>query len=156
MIEFRAFLARRWPTIVIFMLLGPLLVMLADMGLEQLGQDDGFTIARLRSWIAEDVFFVPRFVFILGALPAGLVGALVAWRDSRGLASIRLVAILSAAFGLVTGIFFARNLFVFTPPPFGAQLAIGGRAFVSVVLAGLVCYALTRPFARPVLSLEER
>ena len=156
MIAFRAFLARRWPTIVIFMLLGPLVVMLADMAMEQIAQEDGLTIARLRSWIADDVFFVPRLVFILGALPAGLVGALVAWRDSRGLASGRLIAIVSAAFGLLTGIIFARNLFVFTPPPFGAQLAIGGRAFVSVVLAGLVCYALTRPFARPMLSLEER
>lgn len=152
----RTALLRRWPTIVIFMLLGPLLVMLADMALEQLSQEDGLTIARLRSWIVEDVFFVPRFVFVLCALPAGLVGALVAWRDSRGKTSGRLIAILSAGLGLATAVFFARNLFVFTPPPLGAQLAIGGRAFVSVVLAGLVCYGLSRPFARPVLSQEER
>ncbi|WEK50419.1 MAG: hypothetical protein P0Y66_22755 [Candidatus Kaistia colombiensis] len=152
----RAALLKRWPTIVIFALLGPLLFMLADMALEQVSQEAGLTIARLRSWIVEDVFFVPRFLFVLGALPAGLVGALVAWRDSRGQASGRWIAILSAGLGFATAIFFARNLFVFTPPPLGAQLAIGGRAFVSVVLAGLVCYGLSRPFARPVLSQEER
>ena len=156
MTEIRAALASRWPTIVIFMLFGPLLVMIADMALEQLSQEDGLSLARLRSWIVEDVFFVPRFLFILGAVPAGLLGALVAWRDSRGRTSGRLIAMLSAGLGLATAIFFARNLFVFTPPPFGAQLAIGGRAFVSVVLAGLVCYGLSRPFARPVLSQEER
>lgn len=156
MTEIRAALAGRWPTIVIFMLLGPFLVMLFDMALEQMSQDPGLTLARLGSWIAEDVYFVPRFVFMLGALPAALVGALVAWRDSRGLVSGRWIGVLSGALGLVTAVFFARNLFVFTPPPFGAQLAIGGRAFVSVVLAGFVCYGLTRPFARPLLSREER
>ncbi|MBN9025030.1 hypothetical protein [Kaistia sp. MMO-174] len=152
----RAALARRWPTIVIFMLLGPFLFMLFDMAFEQMSQDPGLTLARLGNWIAEDVFFVPRFVFMLGALPAAVVGALVAWRDSRGLASGRWIGGLSAGFGIVIGIFFARNLFIFTPPPLGAQLAIGARAFVSVVLAGFLCYGLSRPFARPLLSQEER
>jgi len=152
----RTALAQRWPTVVIFMFVGPLLFMLADMALEQLGQEDGLSVRRLGSWIVNDVFFVPRILFVLCGLPAGLVGGLVAWRDSIGLASGRLIFLLSAALGLAAAIFFARNLFVFTPPPFGAQLAIGGRAFVSVVLAGLVCYGLSRPFARPVLSQEER
>jgi hypothetical protein len=153
--EIRAALFRRWPTIVIFMLLGPLLFMFFDMTLEQISQYDGLTFARLRSWIVEDIFFVPRLVFIVCALPAGLLGALVAWRDSRGLESAQLTLIVLGGMGLATAIFFARNLFVFTPPPFGAQLGIGGRAFVSVVLAGVVCYGLSRPFARPVLSQEK-
>lgn len=156
MTDFRAALAERWPTVVIFALLGPLIFMLVDMALEQIGQGDGLSLARLRSWIVGDLFFVPRFVFILAALPAGCAGAWIAWRDSRGQRSARLAFWLSAGLGLATAIFFARNLFVFTPPPLGAQLAIGGRAFVSVVLAGLVCYGLSRPFARPVLSQEER
>lgn len=156
MTEFRAALAERWPTILIFALLGPFLFMLTDMALEQIGQAEGLSLERLRIWIVGDVFWVSRLVFILCALPAGAAGAWIAWRDARGERSGRLVVYLSAFLGLVGAVFFARNLFVFTPPPFGAQLAIGGRAFVSVVLAGVVCYGLSRPFARPVLSQEER
>lgn len=145
----------RWRTVAIFVCLAPILFMLIDMASEQFSQTAGLSPGRLWSWIAEDGFFLPRAVYALGIIPAFVAGTLIARRDSKGGAKPGFVLAVTATIGVAVGATLARNLFLFTPPPFLEQLMISSRATTSVVLAGFVCYGLTRMMKRP-KSREKR
>ncbi|MCX5516350.1 hypothetical protein C3941_16945 [Kaistia algarum] len=133
-----------WRTPLIFALVVPGLFMLIDMSFEQATQPTGFSPARLWSWIADDGFLILRAVYALGALPAAFAGLLVARRDQRGGSAPRFAFVVFVLFAVPVAVLFARNLFLFPPPPISEQILIGLRVMTSVVIAGLVCYALTR------------
>ena len=135
-------------TPLIFALLAPGLFMLVDMAVEQATQSPGLTLARLWSWISADGFSLLRWVYLVGFIPAALAGLLVARRDQRGGATPLFALAVFVPFALPVAVLFARNLFVFAPPPFGEQIAIGLRVLASVVIAGFLCYAITRSYAR--------
>ncbi|MBN9016675.1 MAG: hypothetical protein J0H11_04615 [Rhizobiales bacterium] len=132
-----------WRTPALFALLAPPLFMLLDMSLEQ-ATGGGFSPSRLASWIAEDSFYALRAVYLAGVIPAAFAGLLIARRDQRGGASPLFALVLFALFALPFAILFARNLFIFAPPPFGESVLIGVRVVAAVVISGFVCYAGSR------------
>lgn len=132
-----------WRTPLLFAILVPPLFMLIDMSLEQ-ATGAGLSPARLASWIAEDGFYALRAVYLAGVVPAAFAGLIVARRDERGGASPLFALVLFALFALPFAILFARNLFIFTPPPFGESVLIGLRVVAAVVISGFVCYAGSR------------
>jgi hypothetical protein len=133
-----------WRTPLIFALVVPGLFMLIDMSFEQATQPTGFSPTRLWNWIADDGFLILRAVYALGALPAAFAGLLVARRDQRGGSAPRFAFAVFVLFAVPVAVLFARNLFLFAPPPISEQVLIGLRVMTSVVISGLVCYALTR------------
>jgi hypothetical protein len=137
----------RWRTVAVFGLLAPGLFMLVDMSAEQMSQEAGFSFARLWSWIADERFFVVRTVYLLGLLPALFAGLLVARRDAKGGATLLFALVLSILLGLPVALFLAE-FYIFTPPSLDEQLSTGGRALASVVVSGLICYAVSRWMAR--------
>lgn len=132
-----------WRTPLIFAALAPPLFMLLDMSFEQ-AMSGGFSPGRLASWIAEDSFYVLRAVYLAGIIPAAFAGLIIARRDQRGGASPLFALVLFALFALPFAILFARNLFIFAPPPFGESVLIGVRVVAAVVISGFVCYAGSR------------
>lgn len=128
----------------LFAVLAPGIFMLIDMSVEQATQSAGFSFTRLGSWISADGFSVLRAVYLFGVLPAALAGLLIARRDQRGRASPLFALVVFVLFGLPVAVFFARNLFVFAPPPFVEQVLTGLRVLAGVVISGFVCYALSR------------
>lgn len=128
----------------LFAALAPGIFMLIDMSVEQATQSAGFSFSRLWSWILADGFSVFRAVYLFGVLPAALAGLLVARRDQRGGASPIFALVVFVLLGLPVAVLFARNLFVFAPPPLGEQLLTGLRVLAGVVISGFVCYALSR------------
>lgn len=132
-----------WRTPLIFATLAPPLFMLLDMSFEQ-ATGVGFSPSRLASWIAEDGFYALRAVYLAGLVPAAFAGLIIARRDQRGGASPLFALVLFVLFALPFAILFARNLFIFAPPPFGESVLIGGRVVAAVVISAFVCYAGSR------------
>jgi len=137
-----------WRTPALFALVAPFLFMILDISLEQASQSDGFSPLKLWNWLVADGLFIPRAVYLAGLLPAAFAGLLIARRDQRGGATLGFALALFVLLGIPIGIVFARNLFLFPPPALSAQFLIVGRVVASVVISGLVCYALSR-WAKP-------